>query len=251
MSKAFLRRRLPSGAGGALDPLGWWSRLTPGLLTLEWGLYLVRLLAALLPAIYTSTRLHLLGELPEASAVSIASQVAWLGVAFEVLQELLILPLYFTLGATITSLVETRNKMKTGLLVLLVIFACASAALYLAAPWLVEAMAQASNLLEETTSYIRLEIFGFFILSISRFLEIPLELMKLKWSLLASLLLRMALTVLLDVTFLSSASFSLQLGVQGVAYSSLLTSTASCLLLLLLLGWHLQASTAREPWRFA
>ena len=41
------------------------------------------------------------------------------------------------------------------------------------------------------------------------------------------LLLKLALTVTLDVTFLSSLTFSLQLGVQGVAYTNIITEATN------------------------
>ena len=206
---------------------------------MEWKLYFTLLLQDLLPSIYKGVRLHLLGSLPSDSGVNIASQVVWLSLAFEVLQELLIMPLYSILGSTITNQAETRNKVKTGLLLLVAAFALSSGALYVAAPTLVKAMAQNPDLLEVTTDYIRVEIFGFFVESVNDFLIIPVKLMKLNKVLLISLLLKMILTISLDVLLLSPLSFSFKLGVQGVAYSSLLTNLATFLLLLILLHCHL------------
>ena len=57
--------------------------------------------------------------------------------------------------------------------------------------------------------------------------------------LLISLILKLVLTISLDVLLLSPLSFSFKLGVQGVAYSSLLTNLATFLLLLVLLHLHL------------
>ena len=215
------------------------ARLLDHLRSMEWKLYFTLVLRALLPSIYSTVRLHLLGSLPSDSGVNIASQVVWLSLAFEVLQELLIMPLYFILGSTITNQVETRNKVKTGLLLLVTVFALTSSALYLAAPILVKAMAQSPDLLEVTTDYIRVEIFGFFVQSVNDFLIIPVQLMKLNKVLLISLLMKMILTISLDILLLSPLSFSFKLGVQGVAYSSLATNLATFLLLLILLQCHL------------
>ena len=41
------------------------------------------------------------------------------------------------------------------------------------------------------------------------------------------LLLKMILTIVLDVTFLSELHFSLQLGVEGVAYTNIITEAAN------------------------
>ena len=109
------------------------------------------------------------------------------------------MPLYFILGSSITNQVETRNKVKTGLLLLVTVFALTSSTLYIAAPTLVKAMAQSPDLLEVTTDYIRVEIFGFFVQSVNDFLIIPVQLMKLNKVLLISLLLKMILTISLDI----------------------------------------------------
>ena len=226
--------------------------LASSLALLQWRLYLTLLLRALLPTFYSSLRLRLLGKLPDDSAVNIASQVAWLGLAFEVLQEFLIMPLYFLLGSSITDISVTRNNVKTGLGVLCLFFSCTSGLLYLLAPSLVQAMAQDSNLREATTRYIRLEIFGLFLESINSFLTIPLQLLDMSGALLYCLLLKFSLTIFLDLTFLSSLPFSLQLGVQGIAYSSLLTSLATSLLLLLLLcrRLHISLPNLAQPFSF-
>ena len=215
------------------------ARLGRLVVALEWKLYSTLLLRALLPTTYSSVRIHLLGQLPSDSGVNIASQVVWLSLFFKVLQEVFIMPLYFILGGTITDPIETRNKVKTGLVILGGVFAMTSGALYLAAPTLVKAMAQTPDLIEVTTDYIRVEIFGFFVESVNDFLIIPVKLMKLNKVLLISLLLKLVLTISLDILLLSPLSFSFKLGVQGVAYSSLLTNLATFLLLLILLHCHL------------
>ena len=57
---------------------------------LQFSLYLVLLMKALLPTIYSTVRISLLGDLPSDSGVNIASQLAWLSLFFEVLQETLV-----------------------------------------------------------------------------------------------------------------------------------------------------------------
>ena len=57
---------------------------------LEFSLYSILVLKALLPTIYSTVRISLLGDLPSDSGVNIASQLAWLSLFFEVLQETLV-----------------------------------------------------------------------------------------------------------------------------------------------------------------
>ena len=122
---------------------------------LKFSLYLVLIIKALLPTIYSTVRISLLGDLPSDSGVNIASQVAWLSLFFEVLQETLILPLYFTIGKTVNDPERTANKIKTGVMVTVILFSVATIILYFTMPYLVTMMAQDSDLFDQTVSYIR------------------------------------------------------------------------------------------------
>ena len=80
--------------------------------------------------------------------------------------------------------------------------------------------------------------------SVNSFLLIPVQLMVMNRTIACCLLLKMALTIVLDVTFLSDLDFSLQLGVDGVAYTNIITEAANCVLMASLLFREL-----RPHWR--
>ena len=122
---------------------------------LKFSLYIVLTIKALLPTIYSTVRISLLGDLPSDSGVNIASQTVWLSLFFEVLQETLIFPLYFTIGQTLNDPERTANKIKTGVMVLVVVFSAATIILYSTMPYLVSMMAQDSALFDQTVGYIR------------------------------------------------------------------------------------------------
>ena len=128
-------------------------KLRLSLLRIQYSLYLSLLAKALLPTIYSSVRVSLLGDLPSDSGVNIASQVVWLGLVFEVLQEMLILPLYFTFGNTMSDLEMTANKIKTGGVIILSTFSTAAVILYFILPYLVKLMGQNEDLVDETVGY--------------------------------------------------------------------------------------------------
>ena len=197
------------------------------------------------------------------SKVDIASQVVWLSLFFKVLQETLILPLYFTIGKTLSDPESTANKIKTGVMVIVVLFSVATIILYVTMPYLVNMMAQDSELFDQTVSYIRWEVMSpvpiLFTLylalsrkellaqifsSLNSFLQIPVQLLVMNRTIACCLLLKMILTIVLDVTFLSDYGFSLQLGVDGVAYTNIITEAATCLLMASLLFREL-----RPHWR--
>jgi hypothetical protein len=112
------------------------------LLRIEYSLYLSLLLKPLLPTIYSTIRVSLIGSLPSDSGINIASQEVWFSHFFKALQEVLIIPLYFTFGQTITDDNVTFNKTKTGFLVITVIYGICCGILYICMLFLVDFMAE-------------------------------------------------------------------------------------------------------------
>ena len=217
-----------------------WPGVRKSVWRIEFGLYLSLFIKSLLPTIYSSVRIHILGDLPSDSGVNIASQVVWLSLFYEVLQEMFILPLFYTFGSSISDLKTTANKIKTGLVIISIFFTVSSVILYFLMPTFVDLMAQNTDLFHQTVSYVRLEVFGFIFTSLNSFLLIPVELLQMKTVILVSLVFKMIFTVILDFFFLSSYDFSLQLGVDGIAYSNICTGVLNTLLLIIFLGVKLQ-----------
>ena len=217
-----------------------WPGVRKSVWRIEFGLYLSLFIKSLLPTIYSSVRIHILGDLPSDSGVNIASQVVWLSLFYEVLQEMFILPLFYTFGSSISDLKTTANKIKTGLVIISIFFTVSSVILYFLMPTFVDLMAQNTDLFHQTVSYVRLEVFGFIFTSLNSFLMIPVELLQMKTVILVSLVFKMIFTVILDFFFLSSYDFSLQLGVDGIAYSNICTGVLNTLLLIIFLGVKLQ-----------
>ena len=125
------------------------------ILRIKFSLYLSLFMKALLPTVYSSVRISLLGDLPSAAGVDIASQVVWLSLFFEVFQEMLIMPLCYTFGNTIDDLSVTSNKIKTGSLIIISVFSIIAVILYFLMTILVEAMGQNKDLVQETVNYTR------------------------------------------------------------------------------------------------
>ena len=85
----------------------------------NWKLYTALLLTAVLPTIYTTVRINYLGNIPGDWGFNIASQLAWVNLMLEVVQEALILPLFYCIGITIANREETINRVRTGMTVTL------------------------------------------------------------------------------------------------------------------------------------
>ena len=193
----------------------------------NWGLYCVLLLTAAFPTVYTTARIHFLGDLPSDWGFNIASQLAWVNLALEVLQEGLILPLFHCIGATIADRDATVRKTRSGMAAVLALLLAFAAVILVSADSLVEWMAQKPGLADETAGYIRLEMIGAVLFSLARFMGVVLILMNLRLHLYAILGIQSVLSVACDALFLSALDVSLQLGVNGVAYSNALASFAA------------------------
>ena len=84
---------------------------------INYKLFLALLVLGLCPTIYTTLRVFFLGELPGEYSFSIAGQLSWVNLLYEILSEAIVLPLFFFIGKVLTDKNEFANRMRTGLLV--------------------------------------------------------------------------------------------------------------------------------------
>lgn len=64
----------------------------------NYKLLFILILSGLIPAIYSTSRVYFLGSIPDTWAFSIAAQVAWLNVGYEVINEAMLIPLAYVLA---------------------------------------------------------------------------------------------------------------------------------------------------------
>lgn len=132
-------------------------RVIRALKTVNYRLWLAILATMLLPTVYQTVRIYFLGDLPSDWGVNIASQLSWVNLFYEVVQEALILPLFFLLGKSLQNKEELANKVRTGLSVTVIIYTIVSLVIIACARPLVVFMAQNGELIDATVTYIRLE----------------------------------------------------------------------------------------------
>ena len=207
--------------------IGFPKRLKTSLRNVDYHLLGVLILMGLLPTVYRTVRINLLGDLPGDWGYNIASQLSWLNVAYEVVHEALLLPMFYLIGRHLANRARFANVVSNGLLLVGALYLALSVATILLARPMVVFMAQMPELVEATVSYIRLEAIALVLATIARYLTLVLVTIKRERWLLAVLALQMTLTVTLDLFLLSSHPFSLQLGVNGIA----VTNTVANLLL--------------------
>ncbi len=191
---------------------------------INYSLFWALMVLALMPAVYITVRVHFLGDLPADWGFNIASQLAWVHLFYEVIQEAMLLPLFFMMGLSFGKKGELENKVRTGLLVTFAIYTMVSLLVFIFARQLTVFMAQQPELVDATVEYIRLETIASVFLTLVKFMTLVLITVKrpkyLYWILGA----KMVLTILLDTLLISQLSFSLQLGVNGIAITNIIVN---------------------------
>ncbi|UGV39836.1 hypothetical protein J7W08_06800 [Methanococcoides orientis] len=192
-------------------------------------------MTGLIPTAYTTVRIFFLGNLPNDWGINIASQLMWVNLLYEILQESLILPLYFILGKAISNTNEFTNRLKGSLIVVFSIYTALSLLISIFAEPMVVAMAQTPNLVTATVSYIRLETIAYIFLTMWKFIMLVLLLIGRDKLIYIVLAVQMVLTMLLDTLFISELDFSLNLGVNGIAITNIIVNIILLAVFLVLL----------------
>ena len=200
------------------------NRIFNSMKKINYRLLLALLLLGLIPTVYTTVRIFLIGQLPGDWGFNIASQLSWVNLLYEILQEALILPLFYFIGMAIKNRLDLENKFRTGIIFTGAIYSLLSLLIVVSAVPLINIMAQDTSLINETATYIRLETIAAIFMTLVKFSLVTLVVINKEKYLYYFLGLQMILTVLLDVFFFSNFGFSLDLGVNGIAFSNIIVN---------------------------
>lgn len=210
-------------------------KIIRALRTVNYRLWFAIFTTMLLPTVYQTVRIFFLGDMPSDSGINIASQLQWVNLFYEVVQEALILPLFFLLGKSIDNRDEFANKVRTGLIVTAIIYAMVSVIVMLCARPLVVLMAQDTALSDATVTYVRLETVAALFSTLWRFMMTVLVALKKDKYIYIVLIIQMVLSVLLDTFLISNLAVSAKLGVNGIAVTNIIVNAVilGCSILLL------------------
>ncbi|PKK99749.1 MAG: multidrug transporter [Tenericutes bacterium HGW-Tenericutes-2] len=200
------------------------KNIVRALKTVNYRLWLAILLMMLLPTVYLTVRIYFIGDMPGDWGYNIASQLAWVNLFYEVIQEALILPIFFLLGKSLFDRKELENKVNTGLLVTGSIYFFVSLIIVIFARQLVVFMVQNAELVDQTVDYIRLETFAALFSTLTRFIMLVLITLKKDKYMYITLGVQMVLSIIIDTFLISSMSFSLNMGVNGIAVSNIIVN---------------------------
>ena len=205
-------------------------KLKDSLKSINYKLFLALLLMGLIPTVYTTVRIFYLGQMPSDGGFNIASQLSWVNLLYEIVQEALILPLFYFMGKSFDNQNVLRenddfqNKVRSGMLVTFITYTIMSLLIIATAEPLVKFMAQDVALISETVMYIRLETISNIFATLVKFAVIVLITIKKEKYLYYVLGVQMVLSIILDTFFASSLSVSLNLGVNGIAYTNIIVN---------------------------
>lgn len=225
-------------------------RVIRALKTVNYRLWLAILATMLLPTVYQTVRIYFLGNLPSDWGVNIASQLSWVNLFYEVVQEALILPLFFLLGRSLHNGEELANKVRTGLSVTAIIYTIVSLVIIACARPLVVFMSQNGELIDATVTYIRLETIAALFSTLWRFMMLVLVTLKKDRYLYIVLGIQMALSVLLDTFLVSNLAVSAKMGVNGVAVTNIAVNALILVAAVFLLKRESVAVFSKEKWDF-
>ncbi len=76
-------------------------RVRESLKNINFNLYFALLFLGLCPAIYSTVRIYFLGQMPQEWSYSIAGQLSWVNLLYEILNEAVLLPLFFFMGKVV------------------------------------------------------------------------------------------------------------------------------------------------------
>lgn len=193
--------------------------------TFGWRLWVVLAVTLLIPALYQTVRIFFLGDMPGTWGVNIASQLAWVNLLYEIIQEALILPLFFLLGKSMNSKEELENKTRSGLLVSGGAYLVLSILIVSFARPLCEFMASDQSTLDATVTYIRLESIASTISILAKFITVLLVTLKKDKYMYILLAIQTALSITLDTFLISQLDFSAKMGVNGIAVTNIITQS--------------------------
>ena len=203
--------------------------------TFNWRLWLVLAATLLIPALYQTLRIFFLGDMPGDWGVNIASQLAWVNLLYEIIEEAFILPLFFLLGKSLGSKEELENKTRTGLLISGGAYLILSILIISFARPLCTWMASGPSTMDATVTYIRLESVASTISILSKFITVLLVTLGKDKYMYILLGIQTGLSMLLDTFLISKLPFSANMGVNGIAIANIAVSVVLVVVAILFL----------------
>ena len=212
------------------------SKLKQSLSNINYKLYFSLLILGFAPTVYTTLRVFFLGSLPGEYSFSIAGQLSWINLLYEIINESIILPLFYFIGKVTNDKKEFTNQVKTGMLMALGIYLILSFSIICFTKPLLSLMATDPSIIDASAAYIRIESVANIFLILTQFTLVTLITINKSKYLYILTIARLMLSIICDTFLVSSLPMSLNLGVNGIGYSNIIVNLVLLCLSLLLLS---------------
>ena len=200
------------------------NKIGRSLKNLNWKLFISLLVMGLCPSIYITLRVFFLGKLPGDWVFSIAGQLSWVNLLYEILDEAIILPLYFFMGKAINNKNDYTNRIKTGLIISFSIYAVCSIFIIGFTNPLLSIMATSKDIISESVIYIRIESIANIFILLSNFILICLITLGKSRYVYILTATKLILSIVFDTFLVSTLNISANLGVNGIGYSNIIVN---------------------------
>lgn len=200
------------------------SKLKLSLCRINYKLFAALLVLGVVPTIYTTVRVFFLGQLPGEWSFSIAGQLSWVNLLYEILNEAIILPLFYFVGKVKDDKIEFSNRVRTGMLISLGVYTILSTFVFAFAEPMLNLMATDASIIAESATYIRIESIANVFAILTQFALVALVTVNKSKYLYALTGVRLLLSVVTDTFLVSDLKISANLGVNGIGYSNILVN---------------------------
>ena len=200
------------------------NKLFRSLKNINYKLFISLLIMGLCPTIYTTLRVFWLGQVPNEWSFSIAGQLSWVNLFYEIINEAIILPLFYFIGKVVLNKKELTNRVKTGLLITLGIYFLLTVVIMIFANPLLKLMATAPEIIDASVTYIRIESVANIFAILAQFALVVLVTLDKHKQVYLLTMIKLILCIISDIFLVSNLSCSLNLGVNGIAITNILVN---------------------------
>lgn len=190
----------------------------------NWKLFITLIFITLIPSIYLTIRMFFLGEFDDPYSYSIAAQVSWINIFYEVLNEAIIIPLFFLISKRKGNFQMLVNRIKTGFYLNFIIYLVTTLILIAILKPLLNFMIEDEILRDKSQDYIFLELISSFFYSLFKYILVIWMILNKNMRIIISFITQMFFIILFDTFFISKLSISLNLSIIGIAISNILSS---------------------------
>ena len=212
------------------------NKIKTSLSKINYKLFLALLVLGLAPTIYTTVRVFFLGQLPGEWSFSIAGQLSWVNLLYEILSEAIILPLFYFVGKVKDDKKDFSNRVRTGMLISLGVYALLSSVILIFAEPMLKLMATDASIIDASASYIRIESIANIFSILTQFALVALVTVSKSKYIYALTGARLVLCLVSDTFLVSSLPVSANLGVNGIGYSNIIVNALLLITSLILLA---------------